>query len=137
MNSKSEFNWEGLWRNSGNNFVILTIIAYIVYGYQPQAGSSTDTLINFYQSHHMRILIATVISGLAVLNLMWFASTLRSTLVDYGRDGWGAAAIASSSTVAGLFILLITVGAAITYSIASTGNSTFVSNLNDFEWASI
>jgi len=43
----------------------------------------------------MRILIAAVFYGLAVLNLMWFAGALRTTLADAGQDGWGAAATAS------------------------------------------
>jgi len=47
--------------------------------------------------------------GFAVLNLMWFAAALRSTLADAGQDGWGAAATASSAAAAALFLLLITV----------------------------
>src|SRR4029077_1100885 len=37
----------------------------------------------------MRILIAAVFYGLAVLNLMWFAGGLRTTLAAAGQDGWG------------------------------------------------
>src|SRR5262249_16006825 len=49
----------------------------------------------------------------------------------------GAAAIASSATVGGLSILLITVSSAIAYSIAGSGNATPTSGLNNFEWASV
>jgi hypothetical protein len=31
--------WERLWRTSGLQFVVLFIIAYIIYGYQPQVGA--------------------------------------------------------------------------------------------------
>jgi hypothetical protein len=76
-----------------------------------------------------------VLSGLAVLNLMWFAAALRTTLADAGEDGWGAAATASSAAVGGLFLLFITVGAALAYSIAGSENHTLTSGLNGLAWA--
>src|SRR3984893_4297249 len=88
--------WERLWRTSGLQSLGLFIIAYVVYGYQPQVGASSDALVAFYDGGRTRILIAAVLSGLAVLNLMWFAAALRTTLADAGEDGWGAAATASS-----------------------------------------
>jgi len=105
--------WERLWRMSGNNFVIFAIIAYVIYGSQPQVGASADALVAFYGGHHTRILIAAAVSGLAVLNLLWFAAALRTTLADAGQDGWGAAATASSAAVGGLFLLLIALSAAL------------------------
>jgi hypothetical protein len=127
--------WERLWRMSGINFVVFFIIAYFIYGYQPQVGAPPDALVVFYDGNRTRILIAVVFSGMAVLNLLWFAAALRTTLADAGQDGWGAAATASSAVVGGLFLLLITVGAALAYSIAGSGNHTLTSGLNDFAWA--
>jgi hypothetical protein len=94
-------------------------------------------LAAFYGGHRVRILIAAVLSGLAVLNLMWFAAALRTTLADAGQDGWGAAATAASAAVGGLFLLLIAVGAALAYSIAGSGNNALTSGLNDFAWAAV
>ena len=108
--------WERLWRMSGINFVVFFIIAYVIYGNQPHVGASADALGAFYDGDRTRILIAAVFSGLAVLNLLWFAAALRTTLADAGQDGWGAAATASSAALGGLFLLLITVGAALAYS---------------------
>ena len=129
--------WERLWRMSGINFVVFFIVAYVIYGYQPQVGASADALAAFYDGSRARILIAAVIAGLSVLNLLWFAAALRTTLADAGQDGWGAAATASSAAVGGLFLLLITLGAALAYSIAGAGNPTLTSGLNDFAWASV
>src|SRR5688572_1454482 len=109
--------WEWLWRTAGIQAVALFVVAYIVYGYQP--------------------LIATFIGGMAVLNLLWFAAALRTTLADAGQDGWGAAATASSSVLGGLLFVLITVGAALAYSIAGSGNNTLTSAVNDFAWAGL
>jgi len=127
--------WERLWRGSGNNFVIFAIVALVIYGSQPPVGASADALSAFYASHRTRILIAAVLSGLAVLNLLWFAAALRTTLADAGQDGWGAAATAASALVGTLFLLLIAVTAGLAYSIAGSGNQSFTSGLNDVMWA--
>src|SRR5258706_2254238 len=127
--------WERLWRISGINFVVFFIIAYVILGHQPRVGASAGALVAFYDGDRTRILIAAVFSGMAVLNLLWFAAALRTTLADAGQDGWGAAATASSTAVGGLFLLLITVGAALAYSIAGSGNNTLTSGLEDFAWA--
>ena len=126
--------WERLWRTAGIQFVALCILACIIYGDLPGVGTPADTLIAFYQTERMRIFIATVFSGLAVLNLMWFAAALRVTLADAGQDGWGAAATASSAAVGALAFLLLSVAAGLAYSIASPDNRTLATALNDFAW---
>src|ERR1700681_4442941 len=127
--------WERLWRTAGIQFVVIFIIAYVVYGYQPQVGASPDALVAFYTGDRTRILIAVVFAGLNVLNLMWFAAALRTTLADAEQDGWGAAATAASAAVGGLFLLFMTVGATLAYSIAGSGNHALTSALNEFAWA--
>jgi hypothetical protein len=127
--------WERLWRTAGVQSVLCFIVAYIVYGNQPQVGASADALAAFYDGDRMRILIAAVFYGLAVLNLLWFAAALRTTLADAGQDGWGAAATASSAALGALFLLLIAMVAALAYSIARSGNHMLTSGLNDFVWA--
>lgn len=129
--------WERLWRTAGVQFAGLFIIASIVYGYQPHVGASAEALVAFYDGNRVRILIATVFAGLAVLNLMWFAAAIRTTLADAGQDGWGAAATAASAAVGGLFFLLITIAAALAYSIAGHESPALTSGLNDFAWASL
>ena len=79
--------WERLWRTAGIQSVGLFIIGYVIYGYQPHIGAAADALAAFYDGDRMRILIAAVLYGLSVLNLMWFAAALRTTLVDAGQDG--------------------------------------------------
>src|SRR6266481_1602115 len=129
--------WERLWRTAGIQSIFCFIVAYIVYGHQSQVGASADALAAFYDGDRMRILIAAVFYGLAVLNLMWFAGVLRTTLADAGQDGWGAAATASSAALGALFLLLVAVVAALAYSIASSGNHMLTSGLSDFVWAGL
>jgi hypothetical protein len=125
----------GVFRQSGISFVYLLIVSSVIHGYQPQVGASAESIAAFYTGERTRILIAAVISGLAVLNLMWFAAALKTTLADAGQDGWGAAATASSAAVGGLFLLSISVSAGLAYSIAGSGNEALTSALNDFTWA--
>jgi len=127
--------WERLWRTSGIQFVAFFVIAYVIYGYQPQVGAPSDALTAFYSGHRTRILIAGAFSGLNLLNLLWFATALRTTLADAGQDGWGAAATASSAAFGALSLVQITVGAALAYSIAGSGNHPLASGLNDLGWA--
>ncbi len=129
--------WERLWRTAGVQSVGLFVVAYFVYGNQPHVGAPEAALVAFYQLDRMRILIAAVLGGFAVLNLMWFAAALRSTLADAGQDGWGGAATASSAALGGLLILLMTVSAALAYSIAASGNPALLAGLNDFTWAGL
>jgi hypothetical protein len=126
--------WERLWRSAGIQFVVLFVIAWIIYGDQPKVGASAGKLVSFYDGDRTRILIATVILGLAVINLLWFAAALTSTLRDAGQGGWGAAATAASAALGAVFFLLIMVAAALAYSIAGSGNDTLTSGLNDFAW---
>jgi hypothetical protein len=127
--------WEFFWRTSGLQFVGFFVVTAVIYGYQPQVGASADALAAFYGGDRMRILIAAAFSGLNLLNLLWFAAALRTTLADAGLDGWGAAATAASAAFGALSFLQIAVGAAAAYSIASSGDHTLISGLNDFSWA--
>ena len=129
--------WERLWRTAGIQSVGLFIIAWVIYGYQPQIGAQADAIVAFYDGNRTRILIAAVLSGMAMLNLLWFAAAIRTTLADAGQDGWGAAATASSAVLGGLFLLLITIVATLAYSIAGSGNHALISGLNDFAWTSV
>src|ERR1700750_557015 len=127
--------WERLWRGRGIQSVVFFIIAYLIYGYPPQVGAPADARLAFYGGHRTRILIATVVSGFAVLNLLWFAAALRTTLAEAGQEGWGAASAAASAAFGALLLLLRTVVAALAYSIAGSGNLPLSSALNDFAWA--
>jgi len=127
--------WERLWRTSGLQFVFLLIIASVIYGTQPHVGAPADALVAFYHGDRARILIAVFFFGLNLLNLLWFTTAVRTTLADAGQDGWGAAATAASAAFGALFLLQITLAAALAYSIAGSGNDTFTSGLNDLAWA--
>ena len=127
--------WERLWRTSGLPFLGLFIIASAIYGAQPRVGASADALDAFYNGERTRVLIAAVFFGLNLLNLLWFTAALRTTLADAGQEGWGAAATAASAAFGALFLLHVTVSAALAYSIAGSRIPMLTSGLNDLSWA--
>lgn len=127
--------FERFWSTSGIQFAFLCIVAYLVYGHQPEVGASASALAAFYHGERTRILVAAVFAGMAVVYLLWFGAALRNTLAAAGQEGWAAAATAASAALGALFVLLISVSAILAYSIAGSGNDTLVSGLNDFAWA--
>jgi hypothetical protein len=127
-------NWERLWRGSGIAFVVMFVLAYVIYGDQPKVGAPADELVSFYDGDRGRILVASVLFGGAVLFMLWFAAAIASTLRDAGLGGWAAAATASSAALAAVFFVLITVSAALAYSIAGSGNEAITAGLNDLAW---
>ena len=129
--------WERLWRSAGIQFVVFFVITCAIYGRLPGLDASAATLQGFYGGDRTRILIATALSGLNVLNLMWFAAAVRTTLADAGLDGWGSASTASSAAFGALFLLLITTGGALAYSAGASGNRTLIFSLHGFMWALI
>jgi hypothetical protein len=126
--------WERNWRGNGVIAAVLFIVSYVVYGGQPKVGASADKLVSFYDGDSTRILISTVIFGFATLCLMWFAAALASVLRDAGKGGWGTAATAAAGAVGAVYFTVITLRAALAYSIAGPGNDQVASALNDLSW---
>jgi len=127
--------WERLWRSSGIQLAGLFVVTCIIYGHQPQVAASPDALVSIYSGDRTRILVAAIFAGLNILNLLWFAAALRTALTEAGQDGWGAAATASSATFAGMYLLFLAIVAALSFSVAGSGNIALTSGLNDFAWA--
>ena len=116
---------------------MLFIVSWVIYGSQPKVGASADKLVSFYDGDRTRILIAAAILGINILNLMWFAAALSTDLRDAGKGGWATAATASSAALGALFFVLVTLNAALAYSIAGSGNNQITSGLNDLSWVLI
>jgi hypothetical protein len=127
--------WEQNWRLGGVAFVVFLVVAWLLYGVQPQAGASPHALDAFYNGHRTRILIAAPIFGLSVLNLMWFALAVRNVLAEEGRDGWGSAAVAACAATGAMLLLYGSIVASLAFSVARAGNTSLTSGLNDFAWA--
>lgn len=129
------FDWERSLRSSGISFVLFVIVAYVLYGSQPKVGASAGELVSYYHGNSTRISIATVVMGFAVLGLLWFAAALSTVIRDSGQGTWAAAATAASAGLGVVLFVLMTLRAALAYSIAGSANSQITSALNDSSWA--
>ena len=90
---------------------------------RPRRRRLGDSLVSSYHGDRTRVLVAAVVTGFAVLNLMWFAAAIRTTLTNAGQDGWGAAATAASASFGGIFLVVTTLGAALALSNADAGTT--------------
>jgi hypothetical protein len=62
-------------------FLVLTIVAFFIYGDQPKLGASPAELLSFFHGDRTRILIATVIFCFSFLELLWFGRPSRGCCV--------------------------------------------------------
>jgi hypothetical protein len=131
------FDWERIWRGNGIQYAVLAVVGFALYGRPPKVGASPQNVVAYYDGHRTRILIATVILGFAILGLLWFGAALSSLLRDSGMGGWAAAATASSAVLSAVVLLLVTLRAALAYSIASSGSNEITSALSDLSSASL
>ena len=122
--------FEGLWRSAGIQGVAFLVIGAIVAGFGPGIGASADSVAAFYTANMTRILIATPILGLGVLNLVWFMQSIRVALAAVGLDGWGAAATAASAMMGVTLFIVIAIQAVLAYTIAGSGNTALTVGLH-------
>jgi hypothetical protein len=120
--------FEHLWRSSGIQGVAFIVVGAIVAGFGPGLASA-ESVTAFYAANATRLLIATPILALGILNIIWWAQAIRVSLAEVGLDGWGAAAsVASAMTGATLFIV-IAVQAVAAYTVGAI-SSDFTNVLN-------
>jgi hypothetical protein len=122
--------FEHLWRSSGIQGVAFLVVGAILAGIGPEIGTSSDSVAAFYTANSTRLLIATPILALGVLNVVWWTQAIRVALAEVGLDGWGAAATAASAMTGATLFLLISVQAIIAYGVAGFGNGALTSGLN-------
>jgi hypothetical protein len=122
--------FENLWRSSGIQGVAFLVVGAILAGVGPSIAASPDSIAAFYTANSTRLLIATPILALGVLNLVWFMQSIRVALAEVGLDGWGAAATAASAMMGATLFLLIAVQGVLAYAIAGTGANALTSGLN-------
>lgn len=125
--------FEQVFRGIGIQAAGYFIVAAIVSGFQPHVGASPGSLLSFYDGHSTRIFVATVLSGFAVLSILWFSQALATALDDAGKGGWGRAQTAASATLAALLYLHLIITATLAYT-AGSMNVQLASGLNDLSW---
>ena len=126
--------WEKNWRGAGIGAVVFFIVGFVIYGGQPKVGASPEELVAFYDGDRTRILVASIVVGFAILNLLWFGAALTSVLRDADMAGWGTAVTTACAVLGGALFLHVTLSAALAYSLVGSGDAGLASALNDTSW---
>jgi hypothetical protein len=85
---------------AGVAFVVLALIATFVAGSVPKFNDSPAKIASFYQAHHSRTLLATVLSAAAAAFFVWLVASIAVALREVGQGAW--AAIAFGGGMAGI-----------------------------------
>lgn len=111
-------NWDRLAAASGFGFVALLIVSMFVPGEAPKAGDSTGQIVSYFLSNRKEVLIAGILSGIALVLFLWFLGTLAQRLREAGEHRLATTALGGGFVAAGLGIVGTLMSSALAYRIA-------------------
>jgi hypothetical protein len=103
----SRSRWERLAPLTGAVFFALIAAVFVLDNNSPDANDSTASVVSYWTTHHSRAVVAGLLGSLAVVFLIWFASSLRSAMLRYEGGTGRLSMLAFSGT------LLVAFGGAI------------------------
>src|SRR4051794_17178074 len=94
--------WERLAPLSGIVFAPLLFASFVIPGTPPDATDSTAKVVHYWSTHDSKNMIAALIGALAVVFFIWFASSLRSAIMEAeGGTGRLAAIVYGGAVIVG------------------------------------
>jgi hypothetical protein len=126
----TSLSWERGARATGIGFVVMFIIAFIVYGDPPKVNDSAQQIASFFDGDRGRVLTAMVLFGIAFILLLGFIAVIASTLREAGKGGWGAATIAAGGAFVALQAVTGAIAGALSLNIAATGDEGVLRGVN-------
>ena len=101
-------------------FVALAVIAFLIPGNEPNFDEDAQSMADFFNDKHDRVLVATILLGIALLVFLWVVGELCRALGDVGyRELTWATALGAAVTAAILAVCTAAFGGAA--QIAATG----------------
>src|SRR5215210_981823 len=89
-------------------FVALVVIVFLLPGEEPNFDEDAQSMASFFNDKHDRVLVATILMGIALLVFLWVVSELCRALGDVGyRELTWATALGGAVTAA---VLAVCVG---------------------------
>ena len=133
MNAES---WERWSRGFGMLFVVMVIVAFVLFGDQPKVDDSAASVVSFYGDHHGRIAAASFLFILAFLALTWFVAALANSLRANGEGRLANAVVLLVAAFIGAQLLVATLGVGLTIAIANGGiTDELARTLNTMAWS--
>jgi len=126
----TSMNWERYSRATGIGFVVLFIVAFIIYGSPPKVSDPTNEIVSFYDGDRGRVLTAMIIFGIAFLMLVWFIGTIANILREAGEGRLAATTIAMGAVFVGVQAVTGAIAGGLALNIASAGDAGVIQGLN-------
>jgi hypothetical protein len=74
--------WERLAPLTGIVFAVLLFASFAIPGTPPSADDSTAKVVHYWSTHDTENIIAALVGAVAVVFFIWFASSLRSAIME-------------------------------------------------------
>ena len=126
----TSLNWERWARATGIGFVVMFILAFVVYGEPPKVNDSTAQIVSFFDGDRGRVLTAMILFGIAFILLLAFIGVIASTLREAGKGGWGAATLAAGGAFVALQAATGAIAGGLSLNIAAAGDEGVLRGLN-------
>jgi hypothetical protein len=123
-------NWERWARASGIGFVVLFVIAFIIYGEPPKVNASGADITSFFDGDRGRVLAGLIVFGIAFILLVWFVGTMANALREAGEGRVAATTIGMGAVFVGVQAVSGAVAGALALNVAAIGDEGIVRSLN-------
>jgi hypothetical protein len=123
-------NWERWARATGIGFVVMFIVAFVVYGEPPKVNDSAREIVSFFDGDRGRVLTGLILFGIAFILLLAFIGVIASILREAGKGGWGAMATAAGATFVAVQAITGAIAGALALNIAAAGDEGILTGLN-------
>ena len=81
----SAVSWERWSRGFGMLFVVVVVVAFLIFGDQPKVDDSASSVASFYGDHHSRIAWASALFLFSFVFLAWFVGAMTNAMRGRGE----------------------------------------------------
>jgi hypothetical protein len=123
-------NWERWARASGIGFVVLFVVAFLIYGEPPKVNASGTDIVSFFDGDRGRVLTGLIVFGVAFTLLVWFIGTMANTLREAGEGRVAATTIGMGAVFVGVQAVSGALAGGLALNIAAIGDEGVVRSIN-------
>jgi hypothetical protein len=126
--------WDRWAPTSGLVFVALALAAWLLFIGAPGVDGSDADAASFVQGHRRHLLLAGLLTGLALMAFLVFLGSLFTCVRAAGELELGVVAVGAGLVSGMLFVLIGAIPAALAFAIATTTEPDVVKAIYDLVW---